>query len=292
LYFYTDAEHTTLVGSGEIVNGLWTATIPDLYGARTLYPVIEIVDEWGSSLLNLATMTAPNDSTSDIALGTVFATGTEDITFSTAWDEDSKLVLSSPDAYPLSQGANEARVVRLNVTDDIVLSSIHWLIDGEDTGIEGAEFTLVATQYVPGVHYLAAEMLLNGAYYSRELRFRVMGPQRDSLPANVIELGTEKFVDAALSEAGEEDYFRVFLEAGRTYSLTWNDYYNGDGRQGADVKVSAYMGAIDGTPLFIDVDSAYSYPVSITGTGSYVYIKVIAFGWGWPPVGSYVIGIF
>jgi hypothetical protein len=125
-------------------------------------------------------MTAPNDSTSDISLGTVFATGTEAISFTTAEDEDRKIVLDSPDPYPLSQGAGESVVIRLSVSGNIAVSSVHWLVDGQDTDIEGTEFTLVAADYAPGVHYLAAEMLLNGAWYSRELRFRVMGP-RDTL---------------------------------------------------------------------------------------------------------------
>jgi hypothetical protein len=185
LYFYLDAGHTTLLGSDEIVNGLWTATIPDLYGSRTLFPVIEVVDEWGSAILGLPTMTAPSDSTGSIDLGTFYARGTEDFSFTTAEDEDSKLVLDSPDPYPLSQGAGESVVIRLSVAGNIAVSNVHWLVDGQDTGIEGTEFTLVATDYAPNmVHYLAAEILLNGAWYSRELRFRVMGPE-DLLPANL-----------------------------------------------------------------------------------------------------------
>ncbi|MCK9169077.1 MAG: fibronectin type III domain-containing protein [Treponema sp.] len=83
--------------------------------------------------------------------------------------------------------------------------------------------------------------------------------------------GTKVWMSGTVSASGSRSFIFSAV-SGNTYTVYWDDLYNGSGSYTCDVKVSAYMGS---TNYFTDVDSGYitgrSFTPSCDGT---VYIKV------------------
>jgi hypothetical protein len=72
------------------------------------------------------------------------------------------------------------------------------------------------------------------------------------------------------------DWYRITIGTAGTYSLQWDDRYEGSGTYTGDIMVSAYQA--DGTSLFI-MDSGYNSPPSKSfNAGETLYVRVVPYG--------------
>jgi hypothetical protein len=317
LYAYADQDRTTQIGSGSIENGAWSLTVPASRDGSTIYFAVEIVDTFGSALLNVRESHTLDGDATNINLGTVTAAGRAEIAFTTAWQDDASIQLSSYAIRDLSKALGETATINLSNSE---ITSYQWFLDGEPiAGATGSSFTIYANSdsYTTGVHYLAVEVYLNGAPYSRELRFRIVtGDPRDAsnplvtpYSGTILQYSTENepnnpaawasagWTLASLDENGEVDYYTFTAQPGKTYHVQTNAYYNGSSqyyyRAGkADVTVSGYRETANGTQLFYRNNWAYSSPSIVRVTEpTTIYLEVKAWGPGWPLTGAYAIRV-
>jgi hypothetical protein len=89
--------------------------------------------------------------------------------------------------------------------------------------------------------------------------------------------------------SGESDFYQLHARAGKTYRISWNDSYQGNGTKTGDVKVSAEWAAGGGN-LFSGVDNGYATPqvVNADRTG-YIIIKVEPWDSNGSYAGSYAV---
>jgi hypothetical protein len=81
------------------------------------------------------------------------------------------------------------------------------------------------------------------------------GPSTPSLPTGTALIqGT--WVSNTISSSGPQ-YYYFSASAGTTYTVFWNDYYEGDNTKTGDVKVSAYWYS-DNSQIFSTQDSGYT----------------------------------
>jgi hypothetical protein len=173
LYAYIDEERTRCIGSGQIIDGNWSITIPDRYTPMTIYYKIELVGTWGSTLINAGSKYTPAGDQTGIDLGTISVEGMTDVAFVTVSGIEAKLSLYSEDSiYPLTQGNNESVRVILNGGDQY-----RWAVDGDELKEfkDKKEVVIAADSYSPGVHVLTCTVNLIGeSPYDKEFWFRVM----------------------------------------------------------------------------------------------------------------------
>jgi hypothetical protein len=76
-----------------------------------------------------------------------------------------------------------------------------------------------------------------------------------------------------LTSSTPEVWYSFTVTSGTTYRIWWNDSYSGNSTKTADIMVSAEYS--NGTLIFEQTDSGYSYPQSFTASSSgTVYVKV------------------
>jgi hypothetical protein len=91
--------------------------------------------------------------------------------------------------------------------------------------------------------------------------------------ANPIALTAGTWANGSVPLASSVVWYSFNVTSGTTYYVWWNDYYGGDDTKTADVEVSAYYS--NGTRIFEEEDSGWSYPESFTASSSgTVKIKV------------------
>ncbi|GHV96259.1 hypothetical protein AGMMS50293_25790 [Spirochaetia bacterium] len=73
---------------------------------------------------------------------------------------------------------------------------------------------------------------------------------------------------------GADQYYQFYAQAGHTYSINWNDSYNGDGTKSSDVRVYAYWSTNMGTSLFDRDDGFYSTSMIDADRSGYIVLKV------------------
>jgi fibronectin type 3 domain-containing protein len=74
--------------------------------------------------------------------------------------------------------------------------------------------------------------------------------------------------------SSSSQYYYFYATSGSSYSIKWNDSYQGDGTKTGDVKVSAYWYS-DNASIFSQIDSGYNSPQTFTATKTgYVMLRV------------------
>jgi hypothetical protein len=111
--------------------------------------------------------------------------------------------------------------------------------------------------------------------------------------ADPFELSKGLWSEGTLSAGSAEHWYKFSVVAGRTYSVWWNDRYQGNGAYSGDIAVSArymnqpmyYFGGTD-----TGVDSGWNVPQSFTASSSgYAYVRVIPYNRSGTYTGSYGI---
>jgi hypothetical protein len=90
------------------------------------------------------------------------------------------------------------------------------------------------------------------------------------------ELTFGSWIPKSISTAGEIRTYYFSAIPGKTYTIAWDDSYQGSKTYTCDVKVSAYRQDLIAT-YFSNVDSGYASPMTITAQDSIVYIKVAGY---------------
>ena len=96
--------------------------------------------------------------------------------------------------------------------------------------------------------------------------------------ASALLLTNGTYQPGTLAGSGGAVWYYLPVTPGTTYTVNWNDSYQGTGQYSLDVVVSSYK-TDQVTPYFTSVDSGYNTGQSITpGAGeNYIYLKVQAF---------------
>lgn len=321
LYAYADQARLTQIASTTLPTGsgtdprAWSLNIPQRYATQTVYFTIELVDTFGRALLNTPNSHTVSGNKNDIDLGRVTASGAATVAFTTAWDDDDSVSLSTYAIRTLSKTNSDTATVSVN---DSRITSYQWVLDGERiAGATGSSFTINAadTRYTVGVHYLGVEVYLNDAPYSKELRFQVVYnateegvvdlPPVAAAVATPPQYTTEPASDTAWANAGwkratitpnEVHYYKFQSAPGKTYKVQTNAYWNGSSSyyyqpNTADITVTGHRNTYNGTVIFANNNVAYSSPSTVTGDGNTVYIEIKPYGYGWPATGKYAVRV-
>ncbi|MDH5721124.1 MAG: DUF4215 domain-containing protein [Spirochaetia bacterium] len=127
----------------------------------------------------------------------------------------------------------------------------------------------------------ASEQCDDGNYFGND------GCSVDCLAENSINPDGVRF--SGNLTAGGKVLFVLPVQVGETYNIYWNDSYQGDGTQTADLKVTAKSG--DNTiTYFSNIDSAYTTPQIIT-PASGGFINLIVEGYFTTSAGSFEIWV-
>lgn len=81
------------------------------------------------------------------------------------------------------------------------------------------------------------------------------------------------WTSGSLTTAGEVKTYNFVATPGATYTIAWDDSYEGSGTYTCDIKVSAYRQDLI-TTYFSGYDSGWAPPITITAQDSIVYLKV------------------
>jgi hypothetical protein len=130
-------------------------------------------------------------------------------------------------------------------------------------------FTVKFTPTDPGTQTATVSIPSNDPDYN-PYTFTITGTGgMDTLPFGVWTRGN-------ITIAGEVKTYCFTATPGKTYTIAWDDSYQGSGTYTLDVKVSANR-QDQVTTYFSNIDSGYNSPRTITAQDGMVYIKVVSY---------------
>jgi predicted secreted protein len=286
----------------DVADGEWSFKVPRKYQNKIIYFKVKLVDD-NATTLDVEETVQVTKSEDGISLGIVEAKGVASLEFVTAWDQDSKIKLASNGLPLLTRANNDTTIVSI---DNPEITAYSWsvVVNGAKKVLgDKSSVTIKAEEYPEGIYYLASRVTIDEAPYSREFRFEVIEGEKNQntlktsgslWPTNTASFIPFKDYADSLDAKGEVDWYTLKTEVGKKYLIQTNGYYNGSSdyyyKPGiADIQVIAHKGSEKGSVLFVNGDTAWSYPQTITGDGSTIHLEVKSYGPGWPLTGKYAI---
>ena len=126
----------------------------------------------------------------------------------------------------------------------------------------------VVTVTTAGYYYVKVQPYSGGDTGNYKIRIY------DDTSSTLFPISTS-YTSGNIALLGSDDWYIVYLEAGHTYYIQWDDDYDGSGTTDIDVKVSMKEDSDSGTAVFTGEDSGYSSPKTVTPSVSkFYYIQV------------------
>jgi hypothetical protein len=141
------------------------------------------------------------------------------------------------------------------------------------TGSNGSNLDLVLASST--VYYLSVTNNATNGALTYSLQVGNLAPPA-SLPTGGV------WTSGSINASGASTWYQATVVGGQTYSLNWDDAYQGSGSYTLDVVVSAYQ-ANRSTAYLTNVDSGYSSASTITVPAGQttIFIKVSAYNYGY-----------
>lgn len=151
-------------------------------------------------------------------------------------------------------------------------------ISGADAACFSVTFNPAATIGMNGsssfqIKFTALGAGTKTATVSIENNVSGMSPYTFTITGSGDPLTLGNWIPGSISSAGEIDMYGFVATPGATYSVSWDDKWNGTGAYTCDVKVTAYRQDMT-TTYFSNYDSGYTSPRIITALDNVVFLKV------------------
>jgi hypothetical protein len=145
--------------------------------------------------------------------------------------------------------------------------------------ISGTAYTI--TGLTNGTTYYVWVQAVNNGGSSAVSSVSSAAPRTVPRPATGTELLNGRWTANTISDSSSSDYYYFAVTTGETYTIRWNDIYEGDGTKSAGVRVSAYWPDTTNTDIFVAATSGYTTGKSFTADkDGWVRVRVWARVWG------------
>ncbi|MCK5606099.1 hypothetical protein KAR91_29640, partial [Candidatus Pacearchaeota archaeon] len=196
---------------------------------------------------------------------------------------------NSPQTLPITLIVDDNNVTNVNATDgNYDYIRITWDSVPRATSYDIYRSTSSSGTYLPCGTYspgeiastveyndYSADVLSTYWYKVRAVFGEKIGPYSSSDNGYAMpeysNIDREQWIEGSLT-TGNDQWYRVYLYSGNTYSIVWDDSYQGSSDYSCDIKVTAKKRDY---AYFTGVDSGYNSPRTITPTSTgYVYLQV------------------